>query len=492
MKSDEEPKWHWTDYVIEEEPKEEPPPPGWLARYWRLLVVALLIGVAVTAWVWYRHVRLAGGDDPGKQISIREKGLIEAQLREILPPRQIGEDPTQRQLPAELVGKAKKLLVQGNDEQNALAKIALKNDSGADFILNILKREPIDQAFRLLTLEGHNWYNAGEFDRAVKSYEQALALRPEDAAALRNAAIAHSQSKQGDIAAHWKRAIELLTQAIGQVAPDSAQWCELQNNLGLAWMGATTGDKGENLGEAVAAFRSARNAFACEGNQVLWAKLQHNLGAAWLKMPSGDRIGSLHNAIAAFQLALGVYTMKDHPLEWANAQKGLGVALMGLADLHSGDASEELAQAAAIFRSLLDVLVREEHPLAWAEAQNNLGLVLDRLPGGDSGDNHRQAIAAFQAAEKAYSRSLHPMEWASTRFNQAVALKHLADGAAKGCDHLWQSMAYLKAAAGVWTPEAFPVPYQSQLTPFTQTVREAWRSRGCGTEATLDGIPAAK
>jgi len=384
------------------------------------------------------------------------------------------------------------LLRQGNDEQNVLAKIALKNDNGAGFTLDALKQEPVALAFRLITLEGHNWYNAGEFDRAVKSYEQALALQPEDAAALRNAAIAHSQAKQGDIAAHRKRAVELLRQAVMQVADGSAQWCELQNNLGLAWTESLDGDRGENLRQAIAAFNSAPGGLACDGDPVLRAKLQTNLGIAWLDMGTGYRVGNLNNAIVAFRLALAVYTRDGHPLEWAMAQNKLGKALLALAESRGGDGGDDLAQAVAAFRAALELLARDEHPLEWAEAQNNLGLALDRLATGEPDGNRRQAIAAFQAAEKVYNRTLHPMEWASTRFNQAVALKHLADTAAKGCDHLWQSAAYLKAAAGVWTAEAFPAAHQDRILPFTQTLGEAWSARGCGTDKTFDGIPAAK
>ncbi len=490
MKSDDEDKWYFMDYFIPEDElaEEAPPARSWLTRHWLLLAaLVLVVGAiaAVLAWQW--QTRLANKGPA--QISKNDMGLIEDQLREILLPRQIGEDPSQRQVPAELMAKAKLLLAQGNDEQSVLAKIALKNDSGADFALNALKQEPIAQAFRLLTLEGHNWYNAGEFDRAVKFYEQALALQPEDADALRNAAIAHSQAKQGDITAHWRRAVELLQQGIDQTASGSPLWCELQNNLGLAWMEFPNGD---HLKQAIAAFHAAQDRFSCGGNQMLWAKIQNNLGSAWLKFTTGDRVSNLHSAIAAFRSALEVYDSKKNSLEWATAQNNLGTALMALTELRPNEASENLGQAEAVFRSALEVFARGQHPLEWADAQNNLGLVLDRLPDGDLDGNRKQAIAAFQAAEKSYSRTLHPEKWASIRFNQAVALKHLAETAAKGCDPLWQSMAYLKAAASVWTQEAFPVPRQNQIEPFEQALRKTWQTRNCGPDKMLDGIPAAK
>lgn len=495
-------QWYQTEYVIDEDGKwryrdrvvlgeeELPPPPAGRARLWLALAASVLaLAVIVAAWLWQRQ---AADADPQAQTSEKDLGLIDAQLRELLPPRQIGEDPAQRRLSAELAGKAKFLLTHGSDEQNALAKIVLKNDEGADFLINAAKQEPAAQVFRLLTLQGHNWYNAGEFDRAVKFYEQALMLQPENVEALRNAAIAHSQAKQGDGVAHWRRTVELLRQAVDQATDGSAEWCELQNNLGLAWMDSVEGDRGSNLQRAVAAFRTAQGRLSCDGEQALWAKLQNNLGTAWLKMQGGDPASNLRNAIAAFQQALEVYTRKEQPLEWAVAKGNLGEAWTAMAALPGSDSGASLAQAVAAFRSALDALDREEYPLEWAKAQSNLGQALDLLPAGNPDENRRQAIAAFQAAEKIYSRALQPMDWASTRFRQAVALKHLADAAAKGCDHLWQSMAYLKAVAGVWTPEAFPDSNQNQLAPLTQAVREAWRARDCGADKTLDGIPAAK
>lgn len=51
-----------------------------------------------------------------------------------------------------------------------LAAIALKQHAEADRLIQNPKREPLAEAFRLLALEGDNWYNAGEFDRAIGPY----------------------------------------------------------------------------------------------------------------------------------------------------------------------------------------------------------------------------------------------------------------------------------------------------------------------------------
>lgn len=104
----------------------------------------------------------------------------QAELLQFLAPKQAGEDPTQRQLPPELLAKARELQERGNREQQAVAAIALKQHAEADRLIQDLKRDPLAEAFRLLTLEGENWYNAGQFASAIQPYEQALALRPDD------------------------------------------------------------------------------------------------------------------------------------------------------------------------------------------------------------------------------------------------------------------------------------------------------------------------
>jgi len=67
---------------------------------------------------------------------------------------------------------------------NSEATATNTDHARADEIIQELKRDPLIEAFRLLTLEGDNWYDAGEFDRAVEPYEQTLAINPDDVDAL--------------------------------------------------------------------------------------------------------------------------------------------------------------------------------------------------------------------------------------------------------------------------------------------------------------------
>jgi len=324
------------------------------------LALAILLVIAVGLFGWYSqqstHARLAA---------------IAAKLDAFNAPTQAGEDPTQRQLPPTLLKAAKELAERGNKEQQAVAAIALRQHAEADRLIQDLKRDPLAEAFRLLTLEGDNWYNAGEYDRAIGPYEQALALRPEDPQAMNNAAIAHAQARLGDIAAHQRKAIALLTQAQGTWTREAhpADWALIQNNLGEAWRIMPTGDQAENLGKAIAAYGLALEVRTREAHPAEWAATQNNLGTAWLNMPTGDRAENLGKAIAAYGLALEVYTREAHPVECAMTQNNLGIAW---ADMPTGDPAENLGKAIAAYGLALEVYTREAHPVEWATTRFNL------------------------------------------------------------------------------------------------------------------------
>jgi tetratricopeptide (TPR) repeat protein len=317
--------------------------------HWRLGWV--LAGVSVVFLLLFAVVWLLKS---GQSQTDEQLAQIQEQLRVALSPKQAGEDPTQRQLPPELIEQARFLLKRGNREQQALAEIALKNHTEADRIIQELKKDPLAEAFRVLMLEGDNWYNAGEFDRAIAPYEQALALQLKDLTARNNGAIAHGQAHLGDITAHQRRAIDL------------------------------------------------------------------------------------RKAIAAYEAALTVRTRAAHPVEWAMTQ-------------------------------------------------NNLGNAWRNMPTGDRRENLRKAIAACEAALTVLTRAAHPVEWARTRFNQGLVLQGLAKtGSKQACGHLRAAATRVKAAASVWTAEAFPHYHGGYIAPALKELRDDWRAQKCGGDAKFD------
>jgi tetratricopeptide (TPR) repeat protein len=461
---------------------------------------------------------------------------ILALLRERQAPKTVGETPEQEPLSPELMAKVRDLYERGQGEKKARAAIELKDHEEADRIVQDLKCEPLAEAFRLLTLEGDNWYNAGEYDRAIGPYEQALALRPEDPQAIYNAALAHLQARLGDIAAHRRKAIALLTQAQSTWTREAhpTQWAKTQGNLGNAWAEMPTGERLENLGKAIAAYGLALEVLTREAHPADWAMIQNNLGAAWANMPNGDRAENLGKAIVACGLALNVYTREAHPAHWAGTQINLGNAWR---DMPTGNRADNLRKAIAAYGLALEVLTREAHPAEWASTQNNLGIAWRNMPTGDRAENIGKAIAAYglalevrtreahaanwamtqnnlgnawahmptgdrvenlgkaiaacRLALEVRTREAHPADWAGSRLNLGLAYGYRAD-LGGGRSDLGLAIASVRAAAGVWTDVDFPFYFRNYIAPALKKLRTAWLQGEHGTQAEFDAIPPAE
>lgn len=103
-------------------------------------------------------------------------------------------------------------LVARSPEASLLDRVnaaVLRGDPEALDLLDELDRLREIADFTAFSRRGDYHYFRGEPDAAIMPYEKALALRPDDRTARNNAAIAHSQARLGDIAAHQRRAIEI-------------------------------------------------------------------------------------------------------------------------------------------------------------------------------------------------------------------------------------------------------------------------------------------
>ena len=99
---------------------------------------------------------------------------------------------------------------------------------------------------------------------------------------------------------------------------------------------------------------------------------------------TGDKADNLEQAIAAYLEALSVYTRTAFPQDWAMTQNNLGIAY---SDRIRGDKADNLEQAIAAYREALSVYTRTAFPQKWAMTQNNLGIAYSDRIRGDKADN---------------------------------------------------------------------------------------------------------
>jgi tetratricopeptide (TPR) repeat protein len=400
---------------------------------------------------------------------------IRKELREALAPKPLAAGQTEPPpLPPELIEKAKLLLERGNAEDQALAKIALKQHDEANRIIQELKSKPgnpIDEAVRLLTMEGDNWYQAGQPDKAIEPLEQALALRPADVQERNQVAVAHTAARLGNIADHRRRAIDLHEGTLKLVSPGSAEWATTHNNLGVAWAHMPTGNRSENLHKAIAAFEAALTVRTKEAHPADWAMTQNNLGNAWRSMPTGDRGENLRKAIAAYEAALTVQTKDGFPSDWAMTQNNLGVAWQSL---QTGDRAENLRRAIAAYEAALTVQTKDGFPSDWAMTQNNLGTAWADMPRGNRGENLGKAIAAYEVALTVRTKDAYPTDWAVTQNNLGTAWADMPTGDRSA--NLHKAIAAYEAALTVYTKNGDPVSWATTQI----NLGEAWRGMPTG------------
>ncbi|MDQ3812474.1 MAG: tetratricopeptide repeat protein, partial [Armatimonadota bacterium] len=169
--------------------------------------------------------------------------------------------------------------------------------------------------------------------------------------------------------------------------------------------------------------REALSLLSPEREKEEWARGQNTLGIILRNSPSGDRMENLRQAIACFEAALRVRTEAEFPYDWAATQNNLGNTY---ADLPSGDRAENLRQAIACYEAALRVYTEADFPQDWAMTQNNLGTAYDNLSSGDRVENLRQAIACYQAALRVRTEADFPQNWANTQFNLGLTYSDLA------------------------------------------------------------------
>jgi CHAT domain-containing protein/tetratricopeptide (TPR) repeat protein len=217
----------------------------------------------------------------------------------------------------------------------------------------------------------------------------------------------------------YKRILERL-----RPNEDPNLYATLQYNLGNAYRAMLTGDRANNLAQAIRCYQEALLFYTPEAAPFDYASTQTNLGNAYCDLPTGDRASNLAQAIQCYQEALLFYTPEVAPLGYALIQNNLGVAYD---ELPTGDRANNLAQAIGCYQEALRFWTPEAAPLDYALIQTNLGNAYRAMPTGDRTSNLAMAIHCYQEALRFYTPEAEPFE--CRRTNRNLAHLYFAQGA---------------------------------------------------------------
>lgn len=235
----------------------------------------------------------------------------------------------------------------------------LRNALGASLV-EIARLEPVAAAINTLTAAAAEFEAAGTEARR-RSAPAATTLRYRVNLAMGLWMLGERAEDTG----HVDQSIGILTSIAAQLAPTSALWPHVQDNLGnaLMAMGRAT--------EAVAAYQAGLEG-RCSVTER--ARSLGNLGTAHLVL------GHSTQAHERFSEALGLIRRERSPLAWGRMQHNLGCALFQAAlARQSKNAADNLTAAVAAFETALEERQRSRLPLDWAITTANLAAALVAL-----------------------------------------------------------------------------------------------------------------
>jgi CHAT domain-containing protein/tetratricopeptide (TPR) repeat protein len=228
----------------------------------------------------------------------------------------------------------------------------------------------------------------------------------------------------------------------------------LLNHLGLAYSELSTGDRGENLQNAITWYRKALVFRTFEAFPFQYADTQNNLGNAYSNLPIGDPGSNLQTAIDCYQEALRVCTPVTAPSNYATIMTNLGNAYK---ELPTGDHNANLKLAIKCYQEALRFRIPDIAPFQYAATQNNLGLAYSDLLTGDRRANLETAIECFQEALRFYTPDATPFDYAGVQNNLGKVYSSMHSGNRDA--NLQVAIAHFKKALTIYTPAAFPYRY---------------------------------
>jgi predicted TPR repeat methyltransferase len=233
----------------------------------------------------------------------------------------------------------------------------------------------------LYNISGACYNSLGQLEAAVKSYEQALAIKPDYADAKNNLGITLQELGQ----------LEAAVKSYEQVLAIKPDYAEAHNNLGNTL---------QELDQLEAAVKSYEKALAIKPD---YAEAHNNLGNTFQKL------GQLETAVKSYEKALAIKP------DYADAKNYLGITLQKLSQLEAAVKSYEQALA-----------IKPDY----AEAHNNLGATLQELGQLEAAIKcYEQALAIKPYYAEAHNnlgntlQKLGQLEAAVKSYEKALAIK---------------------------------------------------------------------
>jgi tetratricopeptide (TPR) repeat protein len=226
------------------------------------------------------------------------------------------------------------------------------------------------------------------------------------------------------------------------------EWAYDQVGLAGACAALTTGNRTENLNKAMDILRSCERVISETSNPQPWIVAQLMLARTWFALNTGNRTENLNRAKDGVLATLRVLTEHDQPIIWAGAQNLLSSVLRER-DYRTGETRQAMECAEAALR----VFTEEEFPQPWAEAQINIGAALADLNEGDREQNLRRAIDHYNLALRAVSEQTAPHMWALSQSNLGYAYAHLP---AHRPEDIRLAIDFYNSAARIYNERDFP------------------------------------
>lgn len=228
---------------------------------------------------------------------------------------------------------------------------------------------------------GITYSNLGEYSKAIDYYQQALSISREIGDQKRIAGLyanlgvtfSNLYTVTGD-SSDIQSALDFNNKAKETFRPEAnpSEYAMLQNNIANIYASLRTGDKAENIEQAIAHYEDALKFRSIESYPLDWAATQKNLALAFIHRSRGDHAENLKHAIVCYEQALRIYTKENSPYDWLLVSTNLSTAYAEI-----GKWPESKAQATAILLSFQNTILEVEYLkslLSWYQRLGELAI----------------------------------------------------------------------------------------------------------------------